>query len=305
MTMRSRAGFVLIFVLWMLVSGSALAVALAGITRTELAAIRNRTESVRAGWQAKGCLDHFRSDAEALVWSDDYTSASVSAAWDALDRLPVSSTTCVLNIRPAGLAANVNALGARQLRDLFIRLGAAASRADSLSAALSGWRDTDDVISSAGAETAWYRERRLIPPRNGPFKDVAELALVRGMDSSLLARGLLDVAPERILWRRADPAILGMLPGMTDEALAVLAAHDRSQITTLANLVDFPELSAAARDSLARASQALLPMITSSVESWVVTATARVEHSAIHAAAIERLGLRDDRLLVLERRLLP
>lgn len=299
-----RRGFVLVFVLWVVVSASALAMALSGIGRGELALMANRDLATRAQWTVLGCLDRLRAQAEDQIWSDGYTPSSVQAAWEELDRLVSPSRDCLLDMRPAGLSIDASSASHHQLRRLFLTLGMKQERADSLAAAIIDWRDADDQTVDGESEAAWYRNQGRIPPRNRPFADVAELGLVRGIDAALARSGILSVRPEPILWRRAEPAVLATLPGMTDEALVVLAAHNRSDLSSLTLLVDFPELPTAARDSLARASRALLPLLAAHVETW--TAVAKPAVDGVHyIRASLTLGLRSGRLEILERRLLP
>jgi hypothetical protein len=125
------------------------------------------------------------------------------------------------------------------------------------------------------------------------------------MDELIYGAHVLGVGTERILWRRAVPAVIATLPGITDDALAVLAAHDRSAISNLTALESFPELSAAARDSLARASGALMPLVTSSIEGWTVSATAAFGNPSIRVTVSARLVLHDGQLQAIDWRVTP
>lgn len=300
----ARRGFVLIFVLWTLVTGAALAIAAAGFGRAELGAIQHRMSATRARWTALGCVDRYRAGAEAALWAEGFTAASVEATWNQLDELRIV-TSCSIEARPAGMTVDVNTATPAQLRRLFELLGLGAARSDSLAATIVDWRDTDDEPSPNGAEGAWYRSAGRVPPANRPFTAIEELRAVRGMDDLIRGAGVLGIGSERILWRRASPAVIATLPGITDDALAVLAAHDRSAISDLTALESFPELSAAARDSLARASSALMPLVTSSIEGWTVSAGAVSGNPAIRVTVSARLVLRDGRLQPTDWRVIP
>ena len=61
------------------------------------------------------------------------------------------------------------------------------------------WMDTDDDVSSFGAETSWYTaQRKRYRPRNGRLQSIRELLLVRGVTEELLygedrnGNGILD-----------------------------------------------------------------------------------------------------------------
>jgi type II secretory pathway component PulK len=304
MMIPSRRGFALIFVLWVVVSASGLAIALAGIGRAELDVIRQRMRTVRAQWTASGCLEQVRADAEGQIWSDGYTPASVDASWATLDQLVLAPKDCRIEIRSSGLTLDVNTANSHQLRRLFQMLGLRGVAIDSLADAILDWRDSDGEPRERGAETAWYAMQGRVPPRNRPFADVAELALVRGIDPWLLERGVLGVATQRVHWRRADLSVIATLPGMTDEVLEVLSSRGAAQLTDLSTLVDFPEMPPAARDSLARATHLLLPMITSRIEFWAISATPAGSEAG-YVRATMRIGVRDGYLEVLERRFIP
>lgn len=304
---RARRGFALIFTLWILVACSAVAMSLSVNGRDEIRAIGNRYASDRTRWAARGCLERARAVADEVMWSEGFTAASIRSAWNELDQAMAAGlrervSECAIAIRPSGLALNVNAADAHQLRRVLSRY---APESDSIADAILDWLDPDDSPRPSGAERSWYSARGLATPRNGPIASPAELALVRGVPPGVVARGILGVRNERILWRRAEPAVLAALPGVTDEALSVLGSHGLDAVTDLSALGSFPEMSAAARDSLARASKDLLPMITSIPEAWVITATASYGSPAILTAIEMRIALGEERLLILERRVLP
>jgi len=82
---------------------------------------------------------------------------------------------------------------------LLLRLvldAAGAADADALAAAISDWRDGDDLRGNRGAERAEYEALGLAPPANRPFRDEAELAQVLGMTDAVLAclRGEVTVS---------------------------------------------------------------------------------------------------------------
>lgn len=304
---RNRDGFALVFTLWILLVCASIAMSLAVIGRDEIVAIQNRHAEDRARWFALGCVERTRAIIEETLWKDGFSASSVRSAWSDLDRVVGSKAAhgnpnCAIDIAPTGLALNVNTASPEQLRRLLRHFSA---EPDVLVDAIVDWRDADDSPRPQGAETGWYVERELPPPRNAPFTSLSELRLVRGISAELLARGVLGIRNERVLWRRADRAVLSALPGMTDEALTILAAHGLSEISDLSALASFPEMSAGARDSLARSSRDLIPMVTSTAESWVITATATFGNPRISAGASMRIDLGQGQLAVRERHMEP
>tara|TARA_R110002073_G_scaffold69054_6_gene171345 strand:- start:45683 stop:46561 length:879 start_codon:yes stop_codon:yes gene_type:complete len=89
---------------------------------------------------------------------------------------------------------DINAASPVLLRLMLEATG--APNAEALAAAISDWRDGDDLRANQGAESAEYEALGLAPPANRPFRDEAELAQVLGMTDAVLAciRGEVTVS---------------------------------------------------------------------------------------------------------------
>ena len=308
MSHRDRAGFALLVTLWAVVGAAALGLAAAGTARTGLGASRNRANHTRAYWDALGCTDRARHLLHELLWSAGQDMSVTNGRWSALDAhasaLSRQPGGCRYGLQPAGLTANVNTIPAARLRRLMLVAGVSELRADSLVDALLDWRDADDVPRPFGAEREWYASRHLPAPRNAPLPAPEELVWVRGFDSAPELLPLLGVNPERILWVRASRPVLASLPGMNAEALAVLESR-RREITEIAAIGAFPEMSAGTRDEIARAGPLLVRGTTVEPEAWILRASAAAGSPAITVEIEARLVLADGRVAVVERVVRP
>lgn len=85
---------------------------------------------------------------------------------------------------------DLNAASPTILRGLFESVGLPQAQAEALSLAVQDWRDTDEVVRpGGGAEARDYRLARSgVPPRDGAFQSVDEIAHVRGITPELAAR---------------------------------------------------------------------------------------------------------------------
>jgi type II secretory pathway component PulK len=114
-----------------------------------------------------------------------------------------------LNVNLAGRATLVTVLTAMSHRS--------AVAVDSLADGLRDWRDAHRTPQSSARTAPEHR--------NGPLADVAELRYVRGFDSALVAqleRALTTRGTGTIDLTAAPPAVLATVPGLGDEAVAVL-----------------------------------------------------------------------------------
>jgi len=114
---------------------------------------------------------------------------------------------------------DLNASSPRLLRQLFEALDVPSARAEALVAAIEDWRDQDEIPRPrGGAEAPEYRRAgRGVPPRNGVFHAVEELAEVQGFAPELVARAAPALTvytrapqPDRA---RAGPLVLQALGG--------------------------------------------------------------------------------------------
>lgn len=93
---------------------------------------------------------------------------------------PEEASELVYGVDDEESRLNLNSAGTNELARLELMT-------PELLAAIQDWRDGDNAVSPAGAETEYYST--LMPPRlprNGPFQTVRELLMVRGVTAELL-----------------------------------------------------------------------------------------------------------------------
>jgi general secretion pathway protein K len=286
----ARRGFVLLVVLWTTVAVAALGLAATLAVREAVSTARNRVSLARASWSAEGCLAAARAEADVAL----ATSGEAGTAWLALDSALAEApllrnSGCEVTARAAGAALNVNAADEGELGKLFTAAGMTGDLRDSLVDALLDWRDADDVARPRGAERAWYVEAGRLPPRGGPFADVREIALVRGLSAVPGLDSLLGTEPGRVPLGRAPLAVLAALPGFTEEAVARVAEMRRAGIGSGDLSAISGLLSSAARDTLNAHYPELTRRVTGDPDAWIVTCRMASGEPAVRATVEARL----------------
>lgn len=205
---RSRDGFALIAVLWLV---AALAVLLTvGMRPARLAAdaAQNRLGRARALWAARGCLALLQARNAGLGTDVDEGPVALGPA-----------TWCTLEPFDWDVRINPNimdSLGLMRVLDDSVRV-----------ASLLDWIDEDDTPREAGAEEGWYRTTGRVLPRNGTLAAVAELTHIRGFEEEPLdslealftVRGNGSVSPDR-----ASALVLSSVSALSDSDVARLVA---------------------------------------------------------------------------------
>src|SRR6266516_2968029 len=200
------------------------------------------------------------------------------------------------NLSEATAAQAAAAGGLDQLRQrLAMRLDAVAG------SALDPWHGVDSVMpdtlalgaervlvrahDTGAARDAYLAAGARMLPRNGPFQSLAELLGVRGMSASLFERvrpHLTLLGSGQINVNLADRPVLLALPGMTEEAVAVLLRY-RRQNRTVGLIADVQrDLSPAARRELAAALPTLLARTTTETREVEVNSEAWLPGSPVH-----------------------
>ena len=111
------------------------------------------------------------------------------SAWMRVDEILSASADptamgCSISVRAVGSRLDVNAADEATLSRLFRCAGVAPARADSIAAAIADWKDSDDIPRPLGAERQWYEAAGAVPPSNGRFTHIEQLAMVRGVAGS-------------------------------------------------------------------------------------------------------------------------
>ncbi len=308
---RTREGFVLLAVLWVMVGVTALGLALALAARNAIRSAENRRAATIAAWGAEGCAERARSVIEDVL-DGRAAGAGVPLAysrggWRTLDRTVAESSLmhasgCAVELRAAGSTIDVNGASEELLRHFFTALDLPAERRDSLVDALLDWRDADDVPRPSGAERAWYERERRIAPRNAPLQDARELAHIRGFDALPGIDSLLGVEPGRIDLGHAPLLVLGALPGFGSEAVARVA-EERLRGAAPADLLSLAaRLSPNARSMLVSRYADLARLTVVEPDAWLLTSRARAGEPAITAVVELRLVRAGSRAAIVRRR---
>ena len=286
--MSDRRGFALLAALWLLVAFSIAGLALSASGRARRLAAANLSEATTAQAAAAGGLDQLR---QRLALRLDMAAGSTLDPWHGVDSvmpdtLALGVERVIVRAHDTGVALNLNRADDEELRRLFIALRVDAGEADRLAQAIADWRDPDDFHRARGAERdAYLAAGARTLPRNGPFQSVAELLGVRGMTAALFERvrpQLTLLGSGQINVNLADRPVLLALPGMTEEAVAVLLRY-RRQNRTVGLIADLQrDLSPAARRELAAALPTLLARTTTETREVEVSSEAWLPGSPVH-----------------------
>jgi len=293
----SRRGFALLAALWLLVTLSVASLALGVTTRTRRLAAANLSEQARAAAAARAGVEQLRG---RLVRRLDENAAATSAHLDPwrgadsllVDTLVVADARAIVRVHDVGTALHLNRASEDDLRRFFVALRVDAGDADRLAQAIADWRDPDDLHRARGAERdAYLAAGAPALPRNGPFQALPELLSVRGMTPALYERMrplLTLLGSGQINLNLADRPVLLALPGMTEEAVAVLLRY-RRQRRTIGSIADLErDLSPRARRELTAELPALLARTTTETreleivsEGWLPGSPVRVRATGL------------------------
>jgi len=176
-----RKGLVIIAVLWTAVLLTVMAAVLGRKSRLDMKVCLARTEAVRCKWAARAGIEkamavlkedatETQTDSLLDLWSDndeDFNDVPLNRCWFSVQVIDEASKL------------NVNTATKDQLLGLPYMV-------EEIADAIIDWRDTDDTPSGAGVESGYYES---LPyrymARNGPFKTIRELLLVKDVTEEL------------------------------------------------------------------------------------------------------------------------
>ena len=187
-----KKGLVLVGVLWIVAVLMVIVAVVGQSTRLDTKVCVIRTEELRCKWACRagietaiGVLNEDLRESDSLtdLWSDndeDFNDISLERCWFSVRVIDESSKL------------NINTVTKAQLLEL-------PYMEEDIADAIIDWRDKDDTPSVDGVEGGYYENlpfRYAI--RNGPFRTIRELLLVKGLTQELLYgedtnfNGLLD-----------------------------------------------------------------------------------------------------------------
>lgn len=211
-----RKGFILLTVLWSIMLAAVLAATGRAGSAVAITAAHNRISIERGQWTAQACLAQTHQVLD-MHFANETDEVRRTALWQRIDEAiegPTIETRCDIHAFARGAKLNVNRASVEQMRAL---LQAADARTDgwALAAALLDWRDSDHDPEPDGAEAEWYRQEGLSLPRNGPFRSVEEISLVRGFGDRLHLLRYLSTTDGLISLSNAPLPVLAAIPGVS------------------------------------------------------------------------------------------
>jgi general secretion pathway protein K len=219
---RAEAGFVLVAVLWIL---AALAT---------LASIYSAYAIQTAG--ASHILDD-RVQAEASIRAGVEMTAFRQLSAPEKSRpsqgaftLRIGRTRVAVRFRSEAARIDLNSAPPELLAGIFKSVGIDASKAKIYADRIVGWRTKSGSNTSADETSLYATSGSAYPPRQAPFDNSSELALVLGLPLPVVERVLPYVTVfsgrSEIDVASADPVVLTALPEMTPQIMsAVLKAR--------------------------------------------------------------------------------
>ncbi|MHC4507883.1 MAG: type II secretion system minor pseudopilin [Planctomycetota bacterium] len=176
---HKKKGLVLIAVLWTAVVLTVMAAIIGRKSRLDMKVCLARMEGVRCKWAARAGIekamavlkeDDTESDGLLDLWSDndeDFNDILLNRCWFSVQVIDETSKL------------NINAATKEQLMGL-------PDMVEEIADAIIDWRDTDDTPSGTGVESGYYESMPyLYLARNGPFRTIRELLLVKDVTDDL------------------------------------------------------------------------------------------------------------------------
>jgi general secretion pathway protein K len=190
-----------------------------------------------------------------------------------------------VRLRDAGSALHLNRCTEDELRRLLVALRVDAGVADRIAQAAMDWRDADDLHRGRGAErNAYVRAGAAVMPRNAPFLTVGELRDIRGVTPEIftvVAPHLTVLGTGRVNLNSAPAPVLLALPGMSNEAVALVLRRRRSGVP-FGSIADVgPQLSPGARDAFQAEYGRLSARTTTTTHEVEIRSIGRPKHGRV------------------------
>jgi len=173
-------GLVLVTVLWVVILLAVIVAVVGRTSRLDGKVCLARLEGLRCKWAGRAGIE----TAVAVLNEDPRASDNLNDLWsqNAEDFNDVELEQCFFTVRVVDEASklNVNTATKEQLLSL-------PNMTEDIADAIIDWRDKDDVPSPRGAESGYY-ENLPYPYRirNGRFRTIRELLMVKGVTEELL-----------------------------------------------------------------------------------------------------------------------
>lgn len=178
---NKKKGLVIIAVLWTAVLLTVMAAVLGRKSRLDMKICLARMEAVRCKWAARAGIEKAMA-----VLKEDTTENQTDSLMDLwadndqdFNNVPLNQCTFSVQVIDESSKLNINTATKEQLMGL-------PNMVEEIADAIIDWRDTDDTPSGTGVESGYYES---LPygymARNGPFRTIRELLLVKGVTEEL------------------------------------------------------------------------------------------------------------------------
>jgi type II secretory pathway component PulK len=187
-TNGNKKGLVLITVLWVVVVLIAIVAILGRKSRLDTKVCFARTEALRCKWACRAGIEKavavLNEDKIEGETEDGSPSDSLMDLWSYNDEdfNDVMLESCLFNVRVVDEASklNINYVTKEQLLGLPYMV-------EEIADAIIDWRDDNDMPGGAGVESGYYESLPFgYMARNGPFRTIRELLLVKDVTEELL-----------------------------------------------------------------------------------------------------------------------
>ena len=298
-TRTRRNGFALMAALWLVVIVGVTGYELSVRSRVRRLAVANSLEKVAADAAADAALETVRAALEnRLAHPLDARSRPLADAtldpWGDLtflrdDTLKLGDERAWAHGYDAGTRLNLTRATEGDIRRLLSAIPLDAGESDRLAQRIMDWRDADSFRRSRGMERDDYlRSGARVLPTNAEFGQVAEMRDVDGVTAELYAR----IAPYftvfgtgQVNLNAAPRVVIASLPGMGDEAIAVIFRYRQSS-RPMRSLEEVTQrLSAGAREAIAAAGNELSGRVTFDTREVVVTGEGWLDGSPLRSSA--------------------
>ncbi|UCG48641.1 MAG: general secretion pathway protein GspK [Phycisphaerales bacterium] len=181
MTRKScKTGLVLVAVLWLVVLLTVMSAAVGRNSRLDTKVSVLRTEHLRCKWAGRAGVE----TAIGLLNDDVKALDSLDELWSDNDEdyndVPLEGCRFTVKVIDEASKLNVNTVTREQLLGLW-------DMAEETADAIIDWRDSNDELSGSGVEGGYYENMPYAYMiRNGPFRTIRELLMVRGVTEELL-----------------------------------------------------------------------------------------------------------------------
>ena len=177
---NGKKGLVLVAVLWIVVVLTLIATTVGRSSRVDTKVCLARTDEFRCKWACRAGTE----TAIAVLNEDGRASDSLTDLWsdNEEDFNDVPLQRCSFTVRVADEAGKLNVNTAT--KDQFMEL---PYMTEEIAEAIIDWRDKNDTPHQAGVEGGYYENMKFgYAIRNGPFRTIRELLLVKGVTAELL-----------------------------------------------------------------------------------------------------------------------